>query len=141
MKKKQITQPIVNIAREYAEKTFTKEFLETCTDSWYFDALDWFEYTYKTTNAQRNEFSGKIQYQFNRYYIRVFGKRDDYYHLKGVITDLKKLHQQIEGILANGTMKPHGITLQDTLKKLTNMQFSLGLVVSAVNRKYKFEEK
>ena len=143
MKKKQITQPIVNIAREYAEKTFTKEFLETCTDSWYFDALDWFENEYNVTleSKEIGKFSKEIQIQFNRYYTKEFGKRDDYYHLKGVITDLKKLHQQIEGILANGTMKPHGITLQDTLKKLTNMQFSLGLVVSAVNRKYKFEEK
>ena len=33
-------KPIVTIAREYAERTFTREFLETTTDSWYFDALD-----------------------------------------------------------------------------------------------------
>lgn len=140
MKKKKIDKPIVNIAMEYAEKTFTKEFLDTCTDSWYFDALDWFEYTYKTTEAQRNEFSEKIQYQFERYYLKEYGKRDDYYHVKGIIRELGELHSRVEEILKHGTLQPHGITLKDTMKKLTNMQFALGLVVSAVNRKYKFDD-
>jgi hypothetical protein len=45
-------KPIVNIAREYAEKNFTREFLETATDSWYFDVLDWFENEYNVKPAK-----------------------------------------------------------------------------------------
>lgn len=133
---------IVNIAREYAEKTFTKEFLETATDSWYFDALDWFEYTYKVTpdSQESNEFSEKIQYQFDRYYTMHFGKRDDYYYLKGIISDMKEMHDKLEEILKRGTVQPHGVTLKGCMKKLNNMQFSLGLVRSSLNRQYSFEE-
>ena len=143
MKKKQITQPIVNIAREYAEKTFTKEFLETCTDSWYFDALDWFENEYNVTpeSKESDKFSGEIQIQFDRYYTKEFGKRDDYYHLKGIMSDMKEMHDRLEEILKRGTVQPHGFTLKGCMKHLTEMQFSLGLVRSSMNRKYNFEKK
>ena len=141
MKKKIINQPIVNIALEYANKTFTKEFLDTCTDSWYFDALDWFEYTYKTNKKQRDEFSGIIQYQFNRYYTKEYGKRDDYYHLKGITREMENLASQLNEILKRGTLQTHNITFKDSIKKLNGMQFSLNLAISSINRKYNFEKK
>ena len=136
-------KPIVNIAREYAEKTFTKEFLDSTSDSWYFDAIDWFEYTYKVKpdSPESNEFAEKIQYQFDRYYTMHFGKRDDYYHIKGIIRDMESMHTQLTDILRRGTLAPHGITIKDCMRKLTNMQFSLGLAMSAMNRVYNFEEK
>ena len=135
-------KPIVNIAREYAERVFTKEFLDSTSDSWYFDALDWFEYTYKVEpdSKEAKEFSEKIQYQFDRHYIMRFGKRDDYYYLKGIIRDMKDMHEKLEIILKHGTLTGHGTTIKDAMKKLTMMQFSLGLVTSAVNRKYNFEK-
>lgn len=135
-------KPIVTIAREYAERTFTREFLETTTDSWYFDALDWFENEYKVTpdSDESDKFSEEIQIQFERYYLKEFGKRDDYYCLKGIMMDMKKLHSQLDEILRHGTLQPHGVTLKDCMKRLTEMQFSLGLVRSSMNRKYNFEE-
>ena len=141
MKKKQLDKPIVTIAIDYAANTFTKDFLDTCSDSWYFDALDWFEYTYYVNEAQVDEFREKIQYQFDRLYIKHYGKRDDYYRLKGIIKDLNGLYSEVEDIIQRGTLTPHCITLNDTLHKLTNMQFSLGLVTSSVNRQYKFEDE
>ena len=135
-------KPIVTIAREYAEKNFTREFLETATDSWYFDALDWFENEYNVTpeSKEADKFSGEIQIQFDRYYTKEFGKRDDYYHLKGIMSDMKEMHDRLEEILKRGTVQPHGVTLKDCMKRLTEMQFSLGLVRSSMNRKYNFEE-
>jgi len=136
-------KPIVNIAREYAERVFTKEFLDSTSDSWYFDALDWFEYTYKVEpdSNEAKEFSEKIQYQFDRHYIMHFGKRDDYYYLKDIIRDMKDMHEKLEIILKHGTLTGHGTTIKDAMKKLTMMQFSLGLVTSSVNRKYNFEKQ
>ena len=107
---------IVTIAREYAEKNFTREFLEK--------PVEWY-----------------IATMLERYYTKEFGKRDDYYHLKGIMTDMKDLHDRLAEILNRGTMQPHGVTLQSCMKHLTNMQFSLGLVRSAVNRQYKFDEE
>jgi hypothetical protein len=135
-------KPIVNIAREYAERTFTREFLETTTDSWYFDALDWFENKYNVTPESKEayKFSGEIQAQFDRYYTKEFGKRDDYYHLKGIMSDMKEMHDKLEEMLKHGTVQPHGATLKDCMKHLTEMQFSLGLVRSSMNRKYNFEK-
>ena len=135
-------KPIVNIAREYAEKTFTKEFLDSTSDSWYFDAIDWFEHTYKVKpdSPESNEFAQKIQYQFDRYYTMHFGKRDDYYRLNGIIHDMESMHSQLTDILKRGTLSPHGITIKDCMRKLTNMQFSLGLVRSSLNRQYNFDE-
>lgn len=135
-------KPIVTIAREYAERTFTREFLETTTDSWYFDALDWFENKYNVTPESKEayKFSGEIQIQFDRYYTKEFGKRDDYYHLKGIMSDMKEMHDRLEEILKRGTVQPHGVTLKGCMKHLTEMQFSLGLVRSSMNRKYNFEE-
>ena len=135
-------KPIVNIAREYAERTFTREFLETTTDSWYFDALDWFENEYNVTpeSEESDKFSEEIQIQFERYYIKEFGKRDDYYILKGIMSNMKDIHDQLEEILRRGTVQPHGVTLKGCMKHLTEMQFSLGLVRSSMNRKYNFEE-
>ena len=135
-------KPIVNIAREYAEKNFTREFLETATDSWYFDVLDWFENEYNVTPESKeiDKFSREIQIQFDRYYTKEFGKRDDYYYLKGIMSDMKEMHGRLEEILRRGTVQPHGVTLKDCMKHLTEMQFSLGLVRSSMNRKHKFEE-
>jgi hypothetical protein len=135
-------KPIVTIAREYAERTFTREFLETTTDSWYFDALDWFESEYNVTpeSEESDKFSEEIQIQFERYYLKEFGKRDDYYILKGIMSDMKEMHDRLEEMLRRGTVQPHGVTLKGCMKHLTEMQFSLGLVRSSMNRKYKFEE-
>ena len=135
-------KPIVTIAREYAEKKFTREFLASCTDSWYFDALNWFEYEYKVgqDSKESNEFSAQIQYQFDRYYTKEFGKRDDYYHLKGIMSDMNEMYDRLAEILKRGTLEPHGVTLQNCMRHLTNMQFSLGLVRSAMNRKYNFDK-
>lgn len=134
---------IVSIAREYAEKNFTREFLDSCSDSWYFDAIEWFErrYNIEPGSKESDEFSAQIQYQFERYYTKEFGKRDDYYHLKGIMSDMKDIHDKLAEILNRGTMQPHGVTLQSCMKHLTNMQFSLGLVRSAVNRQYKFDKE
>ena len=136
-------KPIVTIAREYAEKNFTREFLDSCSDSWYFDAIEWFEdkYNVEQGSEESNKFSAEIQYQFERYYTREFGKRDDYYHLKGIMHTMKDLHDRLAEILNRGTLQPHGVTLQTCMKQLTYMQFSLGLVRSAVNRQYKFDEE
>ena len=135
-------KPIVNIAREYAERTFTREFLDTTTDSWYFDALGWFENEYNVTpeSEESDKFSREIQIQFDRYYTKEFGKRDDYYHLKGIIYNMNKMHDELEEILKRGTLQPHGVTLKGCMKHLTEMQFSLGLVRRSMNRKYNFEE-
>ena len=135
-------KPIVNIAREYAEKNFTRKFLETATDSWYFDALDWFENEYNVTpeSKERDKFSREIQIQFDRYYTKEFGKRDDYYYLKGIMSNMKEMHDKLEEILKRGTVQPHGVTLKGCMKHLTEMQFSLGLVRSSMNRKYNFEK-
>jgi len=136
-------KPIVNIAREYAEKTFTREFLDSCSDSWYLDAIFWFEHEYnvKEDSKESNEFSKQIQHQFDRYYTKEFGKRDDYYHLKGIMRNMKEMHDELSEILKRGTLQPHGVTLQSCMKHLTEMQFSLGLVRSAMNRKYKFDKE
>ena len=136
-------KPIVTIAREYAEKNFTREFLDSCSDSWYFDAVEWFEdkYNVERGSKESDEFSAQIQYQFERYYTKEFGKRDDYYHLKGIMSDMKNLHDRLAEIFNRGTMQPHGVTLHSCMKQLTYMQFSLGLVRSAVNRQYKFDEE
>ena len=136
-------KPIVTIAREYAEKNFTREFLDSCSDSWYFDAVEWFEdkYNVERGSKESDEFSAQIQYQFERYYTKEFGKRDDYYHLKGIMSGMKNLHDRLAEILNRGTMQPHGVTLQSCMKQLTYMQFSLGLVRSAVNRQYKFDKE
>lgn len=135
-------KPIVTIAREYAEKNFTRKFLETATDSWYFDALDWFEGEYNVTSEseESRKFAKEIDAQFDRYYTKEFGKRDDYYHLKGIMSDMKEMHDRLEEILKRGTVQPHGVTLKDCMKHLTEMQFSLGLVRSSMNRKYNFEK-
>lgn len=136
-------KPIVTIAREYAEKNFTREFLDSCSDSWYFDAIEWFEDKYNVEQGSKkcDDFSAQIQYQFERYYTKEFGKRDDYYHLKGIMSDMKDLHDRLAEILNRGTMQPHGVTLQSCMKQLTYMQFSLGLVRSAMNRQYKFDKE
>jgi hypothetical protein len=136
-------KPIVNIAREYAEKTFTREFLDSCSDSWYLDAIFWFEdeYNVKIDSKESNEFSKQIKYQFDRYYTKEFGKRDDYYRLKGIMRNMKEMHDELSEILKRGTLQPHGVTLQGCMKHLTEMQFSLGLVRSAMNRKYKFDKE
>ena len=134
---------IVTIAREYAEKNFTREFLDSCSDSWYFDAIEWFEnkYNVEQDSKESDEFSAQIQYQFERYYTKEFGKRDDYYHLKGIMSDMKDMHDRLAEILNRGTLQPHGVTLRDCMKHLNNMRFSLGLVRSAMNRQYKFDEE
>ena len=136
-------KPIVTIAREYAERNFTREFLDSCSDSWYFDAIGWFENEYHKDmdSDETSEFSKEIQIQFNRYYTKEFGKRDDYYHLKGIMSNMKDMHDRLAEILKRGTMQPHGVTLKGCMKHLTDMQFSLGLVRSAVNRQYKFDEE
>ena len=143
MKRKEINKPIATIARKYAEKNFTREFLDSCSDSWYFDAIEWFEdkYNVEQGSEESNKFSAEIQYQFERYYTREFGKRDDYYHLKGIMHTMKDVHDRLAEILNRGTLQPHGVTLQTCMKQLTYMQFSLGLVRSAVNRQYKFDEE
>lgn len=140
MKKKTINEPIINIVLRYAEKTFTKEFLDSTSDSWYLDSVFWFEGEYKCTKAQRDEFSEKIQYQFERYYTKEYGKRDDYYYLKGIIDNANEMHKKLEEILKRGTLEGHGITLKSAMRKLNDISFSLGLVRSAVNRKYKFDK-
>lgn len=138
-----IMKPIVTIAREYAEKNFTREFLDSCSDSWYFDAIEWFEHEYHMDmdSDETSEFSKEIQIQFDRYYTKEYGKRDDYYHLKGIMSDMKDMHDRLAEILKRGTMQPHGVTLQGCMKHLTNMQFSLGLVRSVMNRKYNFDKE
>jgi hypothetical protein len=137
-----IMKPIATIAREYAEKNFTREFLDSCSDSWYFDSICWFEHKYNLDmdSDEVNKFSGEIQVQFDRFYTKEFGKRDDYYRLKGIMSDMKRMHDELNEILKRGTMQPHGVTLQSCMKHLTNMQFSLGLVRSSINRQYNFDE-
>ena len=55
--------------------------------------------------------------------------------------NMKEMHDELNEILKRGTLQPHGVTLQGCMKHLSEMQFSLGLVRNAMNRKYKFDKE
>jgi len=65
---------IKQIAELRAKELFTKEFFETCTDSWYFDEMDRFE-SCEVTGSFRKPFKNEV----DTYMSYISQLKDEYY--------------------------------------------------------------
>lgn len=143
-------EEIRNIAEEYAKK-FTKTFLELATDSWYYDALDWFDYEYGTefdedgmkcvSDKERDIFASEISKLYEDRYEAEYGLIDDYYYLKGIIGELNSCIERIMKIKKKYSPVTHPIEISDdTIGHLIKGWQQLIDVRNRTNSQLKIEE-
>ena len=79
-------QEIEDVAKKYADKTFTEEFVGSTSDDWYYDALDWFNTRYENKSRRCQDVFGKeITRLFYDAYNRYFGRDDDLLDLRYIV--------------------------------------------------------
>ena len=93
---------IKNIALARAKKLFTKDFFETCTDSWYEDERDWFE-NCEVGKERKNPsekdvsiYMSNMQEQFNIYQDNYFGIENAVCSYGHIINEIRDIVEQIE---------------------------------------------
>lgn len=143
-------EEVISIAKEYAKK-FTSNFLALATDSWYYDAMDWFDYNYGSirdedgdlyaTPDERDWFAEEITKLFDDKYQDEYGLIDDYYYLKGIIYDIKhKTISQLESIQHKYKEGKSIYVPNEINEKFLDACKDIEKILKETNNKFKIEE-
>ena len=130
--KKNIQKTNIDVAvKSLATTLFTnKEYIEKCTDSYYFDWLDWFDNNYPVhTDEERNEFAKKIDDEYHSYTNKFFGKTIDYNELNDLVGALRVICDNVDTLIKNGNYKDYNYVLENVSRNITQAGKTLqGLV-------------
>lgn len=130
--KKNIQKTNIDAAvKSLATTLFTnKEYIEKCTDSCYFDWLDWFDNNYPVhTDEERDEFAKKIDDEYHSYVNKFFGKTIDYNELNDLVGALRVIRDNVDTVIKNGNYKDYNYVLEDVSRNITQAGKTLqGLV-------------
>lgn len=116
-------EEILEIAQNYAKEHFSPEFVSGCSDSWYYEALNWFDENYGyevipvefkkifgissdkinkvSKPSEREEFGYQIDRLFKDTYNKHFGKQDDYLGIKVIKDNLQNELNNLVKIQSN----------------------------------------
>lgn len=130
----------VDIAvKELASTLFAnKEYIEKCTDSCYFDWLDWFDKHYPVhTVSERSEFGIKIDNEYRSYVNKFFGKTIDYNELNDLVGALRVIRDNVDTVVKNGNYKDYNYVLEDVSRNITQAGKTLQGLVHEIYSKLK----
>ena len=99
---------ITNKAKEYADKTFTEEYVKSDPKNFIDDALKWFS-QFNVNQEERDAFTEEINNSYNYVYVKVFGKERCNDDLKTLMKDVKELLNNCNSLDRELDAMKHGV--------------------------------
>ena len=100
---------INNKAKEYADKTFTEEYIKSDPKNFVDDALNWFS-QFNVNQEERDAFTKEINNHYNYVYVKVFGKeRCNDNDLDALMKDVRKLLDNCNSLDRELDAMKHGV--------------------------------
>ena len=99
---------INNKAKEYADKTFTEEYVKSEPKNFLDDALKWFS-QFNVNQEERDAFTEEINNHYNYVYVKVFGKERGDDDLETLMKDVKELLNNCNSLDRELDAMKHGV--------------------------------
>lgn len=99
---------ITNKAKEYADKTFTEEYVKSEPRNFIDDALKWFS-QFNVNQQECNAFKEEIYNFYDNAYIQVFGRERADEDLDALMKDVKKLLDNCNNLDREIDAMKHGV--------------------------------
>lgn len=99
---------INNKAKEYADKTFTEEYVKSDPKNFIDDALNWFS-QFNVNQEERDAFTEEINNHYNYVYVKVFGKERCDDDLETLMKDVKELLNNCNSLDRELDVMKHGV--------------------------------